>query len=236
LGLQPHVVAPSPAQRAPAPSGSAQQSPAGRPHAAQTENARGDLDLTDLLRAAGVDPASVPPETAASLGLILRTVVQGTIEVLHARAEIKDQFRLALTRIQTRENNPLKFAVNAEDALNSLLGRRNPAYLGPVEAFEDAFDDIRFHQMAMLAGMRAGFEHAMKRFDPDKLQEVFDKRVKRGGLLQMSAKSRYWELYANEFRELTADADDAFKRLFGEVFAGAYEQQLEELKRSRRKP
>jgi type VI secretion system FHA domain protein len=188
------------------------------------------------LRAAGVDPAIVPTETAESLGRILRTVVQGAIEVLQALAEIKNQFRLPLTRIRTAENNPLKFAVNAEDALNSLLGRRNPAYLGPVEAFEDAFDDIRFHQMAMLAGMRAGFEHALKRFDPERLQEAFDKRGKRGGLLQMSAKSRYWELYAGEFRELTADPDDAFKRLFGEVFGSAYEQQLEELKRSRRKP
>jgi type VI secretion system FHA domain protein len=178
----------------------------------------------------------VPPDTAESLGRILRTVVQGTVQVLQARAEVKDQFRLALTRIATAENNPLKFSVNAEDALNALLGRRNPAYLGPVEAFEDAFDDIRFHQMAMLAGMRAGFEHAVKRFDPTRLQEVFDKRGKRGGLLQMSAKSRYWELYADEFREMTVDPEEAFKRLFGEVFASAYEQQLQELKRSRRKP
>jgi type VI secretion system FHA domain protein len=195
----------------------------------------GDFDITTLLRSAGVDPASVPPETAASLGLILRTVVQGVVEVLQARTEVKNQFRMALTRIKTAENNPLKFSVNAEDALNSLLGRRSPAYLAPVEAFEDAFDDIRFHQMAMLAGMRAGFENALQRFDPQRLQEVFDKRVKRG-MLQMGAKSRYWELYADEFRELTGDPDDAFKRLFGEVFAAAYEQQLEELKRSRGKP
>jgi type VI secretion system protein ImpI len=226
------AAAPQTLQPAPAAPASAQQVPARR----SVDSAAGNLDLTAFLRAAGLDPASVPPETAASLGRILRTVVQGAVEVLQARAEIKNQFRLPLTRIQTAENNPLKFAVNAEDALNSLLGRRNPAYLGPVEAFEDAFDDIRFHQVAMLAGMRAGFEHAMKRFDPQRLQEVFDKRVKRGGLLQMSAKSRYWELYAQEFRELTADPEDAFKRLFGEVFAGAYEQQLEELKRSRRKP
>jgi type VI secretion system FHA domain protein len=200
---------------------------------ADTPAPAGDFDVTTLLRSAGVDPASVPPETAASLGLILRTVVQGVVEVLQARTEVKNQFRMALTRIKTAENNPLKFSVNAEDALNSLLGRRSPAYLAPVEAFEDAFDDIRFHQMAMLAGMRAGFENALQRFDPQRLQEVFDKRVKRG-MLQMGAKSRYWELYADEFRELTGDPDDAFKRLFGEVFAEAYEQQLEELKRSRK--
>jgi type VI secretion system FHA domain protein len=194
------------------------------------------FDVTAMLHAAGVDPATVPPETAGALGLILRSVVQGVIEVLQARAEIKNQFRLPLTRVKTAENNPLKFAVNAEDALSSLLGRRNPAYLAPLEAFEDAFNDIRFHQMAMLAGMRAGFEHVIGRFDPQRLQEVFDKQVKRGGLLSMTSKSRYWELYAEEFRELTGDQDEAFRRLFGEEFASAYEKQLDGLKRSRNKP
>jgi type VI secretion system FHA domain protein len=217
-----------PAREAPAPQPQPVPAPA-------TTGAR-DFDVTAMLRATGVDPATVPPETAASLGLILRTVVQGVVEVLQARTEIKDQFRLPLTRIKTAENNPLKFSVNAEDALNSLLGRRSSAYLAPVEAFEDAFDDIRFHQMAMLAGMRAGFENVLRRFDPQHLQEQFDKHSKRGGLLQMGAKSRYWDAYADEFRELTGDADDAFKRLFGEVFAEAYERQLEELKGSRGKP
>jgi type VI secretion system FHA domain protein len=207
---------------------------AGQP--AQTGAHSGGFDTAALLRAAGVDPATIPAETAGSLGLILRSVVQGVIEVLQARTEIKNQFRMPLTRVKIGENNPLKFAVNAEDALNSLLGRRNPAYLGPVEAFDDAFDDIRFHQVAMLAGMRAGFEQVLSRFDPERLQELFDKRGKRGGLLAMTAKARYWELYAEEFRERTADPDEAFRRLFGEPFSTAYERQLEELKLSRHKP
>ena len=241
LPLRPAPVSQGPVQHTLAPPGpvqdvGAQQIPAQQPPAQQTASSAAGFDVTAFLQAAGVDPATVAPETAGALGLILRTVVQGVIEVLQARAELKNQFRLPLTRIRTAENNPLKFAVNAEDALNSLLGRRSPAYLAPVEAFEDAFDDIRFHQMAMLAGMRAGFEQTLRRFDPQRLQEVFDKRVKRGGLLQMTTKPRYWELYAAEFRELTQDPDDAFKHLFGEVFAGAYEQQLEELKRSRGKP
>ena len=181
-----------------------------------------------------MDPASLPPDTAASLGLILRSVVQGVIDVLRARSEIKEQFRLSHTIVKTAENNPLKFAVNAEDALSSLLGKRNPAYLPPVDAFEDAFNDIRFHQLAMLAGMRAGFDNVMSRFDPQQLQESFDKRSKRGGLLSMG-KSRYWEQFAEEFQELAGDREQAFRRLFAEEFAAAYEKQLELLKRSQGK-
>ncbi|MDE2052459.1 MAG: type VI secretion system-associated FHA domain protein TagH, partial [Gammaproteobacteria bacterium] len=200
--------------------------------AAQTGSSQSNFDIDALLKSAGVDPASLQPETAGSLGLILRSVVQGVIDVLRARSEIKEQFRLSHTIVKTAENNPLKFAVNAEDALSSLLGRRNPAYLPPVDAFEDAFNDIRFHQLAMLAGMRAGFDHVMSRFDPQQLQESFDKRSKRGGLLSMSGKSRYWEQFAEEFQELAGDREQAFRRLFAEEFAAAYEKQLELLKRS----
>jgi type VI secretion system FHA domain protein len=230
---QPTPVLPS---MAPTPAGVATSTPRPASQRVQSGTDSSGFDIASVLRAAGVDLASVPPETAGALGLILRSVVQGVIEVLQARAEIKNQFRLPLTRVKTAENNPLKFSVNAEDALNSLLGRRNPAYLPPVEAFEDAFNDIRFHQLAMLAGMRAGFEHVMSRFDPEQLQKVFDKQVKRGGLLSMSSKSRYWELYGEQFRELSGDPDETFRRLFGEEFADAYEKQLDALKRSRGSP
>jgi len=203
--------------------------------AAPATAAGAELDLAALLRNAGVDPATLPPETAASLGYILRTVVQGVIDVLRARSEIKSQFRLSMTRVKTAENNPLKFAVNAEDALSSLLGRRSAAYLGPAEAFEDAFDDIRFHQLAMLAGMRAGFEQLLERFEPGRLQDEFEKQVKRGGLLGIGGKSRYWELYAEMFERIAGDREEAFRRLFGEEFAAAYEKQLEVLKRAQKR-
>ncbi|HEV7135643.1 MAG TPA: type VI secretion system-associated FHA domain protein TagH [Steroidobacteraceae bacterium] len=217
------------------PGAAAARAVAARPGAAAQRPADSGFDLDALLKSAGVDPASIAPETAGTFGLILRSVVQGVIDVLRARAEIKEQFRLSHTIVKTAENNPLKFAVNAEDALSSLLGKRNPAYLPPVEAFDDAFNDIRFHQLAMLAGMRAGFDHVMSRFDPQQLQESFDKRSKRGGLLSMSGKSRYWEQFAEEFQELAGDREQAFRRLFAEEFAAAYEKQLELLQRSQGK-
>jgi type VI secretion system FHA domain protein len=208
--------------------------PAAAAAGAAEATAGGNFDVDNFLRSAGVDPASLAPETAESLGYILRTVIQGVIDVLQARAEIKGQFHLPVTVVKRAENNPLKFAVNAEDALNTLLGRRNPAYLAPIDAFEDAFDDIRFHQLAMLAGMRAGFEAVMERFDPERLQADFDRRGK-AGLLAMASKARYWELYGEMFSDLAADRDKTFRRLFGEDFASAYEKQLEGLKRSRKR-
>src|SRR6185312_2216089 len=216
-------------QRAPQP-----QRPAAPAAAPSTGGGAGRalFDWDGFLRATGVDPTRVPPETAAVLGNILRNVVQGLIEVLRARTEIKTEFRMPVTQVKVSENNPLKFAANAEDALGNLLGRRNPAYLAPQEAFEDALNDVRFHQLAMLAGVRAGFDNLMNRFDPAQLQEHFDRQGKRGGLFSGGGKA-YWERYVERFEEMAKDRDDTFRRLFGEEFARAYEQQLSILKRKR---
>jgi type VI secretion system protein ImpI len=227
---------PPPQQQLPPSSPRPQPPPPPRPAAQQvapTNSSGAHFDWEGFLRAANVDPARVPPETAAMLGNIMRSVVQGLIEVLRARSEIKTEFRMPVTQVKVSENNPLKFAANAEDALGNLLGRRNSAYLPPQEAFDDAFNDVRFHQLAMLAGVRAGFDNLMNRFDPAQLQEGFERQGKRG-LFGGGGKATYWERYTERYQEMSQDRDETFRRLFGEEFARAYEQQLSVLKRERK--
>jgi type VI secretion system FHA domain protein len=186
-------------------------------------------DIAELMRGAGLSGQDLSPETMRDLGRVLRVVVDGVMDVLRARAEIKSQFRLPMTRIQSTENNPLKHSPNVESALHTLLVQRNPGYLSAVQAFEDAFADIRNHQMAMLEGLRTAYESMLESFDPKQLAKEFERPGKRG-LGFGSAKSKYWDLYADRFAHLGSDADDTFRRLFGDVFAEAYEKQLERLK------
>jgi type VI secretion system FHA domain protein len=192
--------------------------------------ARGNLDFAALLAAAGMDEARVTPELSAQFGQILRVVVSGLMDVLRARERIKDEFRMRVTTFKQQDNNPLKFSANVEDALHNLLVKRNAAYLGPVEAFDDAFADLRNHQMAMLAGMRVAYESMLAEFEPERLQEDFDRHVKAGSFLSGPAKLKYWELYRNRFHDMVKDADSSFRRLFGDEFAKAYEEQLAKLK------
>ena len=194
----------------------------------------GPADLTTLLRAAGLPEHQLSPEVVEELGKVLRVVVAGVMEVLQGRAEIKSQFRLPVTRVQARENNPLKLSPNVESALHTLLVQRNPGYLPTVQAFEDAFADIRNHQLAMLEGVRVAFESMLGAFDPRLMEQDFERVVKRAGLLGgFSGKSRYWEQYTERFARLGRDADDTFRRLFGDVFAEAYERQLDLLKKEK---
>jgi type VI secretion system FHA domain protein len=189
-----------------------------------------------VLRAAGLDVPAVAPDVAESLGRILRVVVSGLMQVLRARQELKSEFRVEMTKYQPTENNPLRFSVDVEDALYNLLVKRHGGYLGPVAAFEDAFDDIRDHEVAMLAGMHAAFQMMLSHFEPDRLQEAFDRQIKESALVAVpgAARLRYWDMYRSKIRELVKDPETSFRELFGEEFASAYEEQLQRLKLRRR--
>jgi type VI secretion system protein ImpI len=172
-------------------------------------------------------PHALPPD----VDQIFRVVVDGVMDVLRARAEIKNTFRLPVTIIQRSENNPLKFAPNPEDALQKIMGPSNAAFMSGTAAFEDAFDDIRCHQMAMLAGVRAAFESLLTHFNPDRFEQEADGSSKRSAF---AGKGKYWDKYRENFEGLARDPDECFRRLFGDEFARAYEEQLSRLKSARR--
>jgi type VI secretion system FHA domain protein len=216
---------PHPARREP-PLASA---PAPAPVPAAPASGGDRVDLAAMIAAAGLGQATASPEFARDFGTILRIVVEGLMDVLRARRDFKNEFRLGMTTLRPAENNPLKFSANVEDALHNLLVKRNPAYLGAVEAFEDAFDDVRNDQMAMLAGMRAAFEMMLQEFDPDRLQQVFDQGA-RSAIIATPAKMRYWDQYREKFRDMVRDSEKCFRDLFGDEFAAAYEEHLQQLK------
>lgn len=192
-----------------------------------------DGDLKAMLEGAGLHGVAVTPELMRTFGQILRVVVGGTMDVLQARQRIKEEFQMRMTTIKPADNNPLKLSVNVEDALHNLLVKRNQAYLGPVEAFGDAFDDLRHHQLAMLAGMRVAFQGMLTAFDPDRLQEEFDRQAGNAMALK-PASMRYWDLYKDKRRAMLADPERAFEQLFGDAFAKAYDEQFRRLKAERR--
>jgi len=187
-------------------------------------------DLAGVLAAAGLGNVPVTPELAEQFGEILRVVVQGVMDVMRSRQQVKDEFRMRMTYFMPVDNNPLKFSANADDALHNLLVKRNEAYLGPVEAFEEAFDDLRNHQLAVLAGMRVAFECTLAEFDPDRLQEEFDRQLKKSAVFSVGAKLRYWDLFRERRAEIDRDPEESFRRLFGEAFTKAYDAQLKRLK------
>lgn len=190
--------------------------------------------LAEVLAGAGLPDAPVTPELARDLGQILNIVVSGLLDILRSRQRIKEELGIRPTIFRPAGNNPLKFSTDVHDALHNLLVKHNASYLGPVDAFADAFDDLRDHQLAMLAGMRVAFESMLADFDPDRLQEEFDRQGAKATLQLIPAKMRYWDQYREKRLEMKKDPEVTFTRLFGEEFARAYDEQFRELRAQRR--
>jgi type VI secretion system FHA domain protein len=230
--LTPPLAARDPVVRDPAPSGRFAK-PATPPPAAvaPAKPAAASIDaeasFRALLAAAGVRDLEPSVALGAELGEILRTVIDGTMDAMRTRDRFKEEFRLRSTTFKPANNNPLKLSVNVEDALHNLLVKTNAAYLSPQEAFEDAFRDVRHHEMAIIASMRTAFEATLGDFDPGQLQEEFDRQLKKGSLLGVPPKLRYWDLFREFYGELKRNKEQTFLRLFGEEFSRAYEERLE---------
>lgn len=196
------------------------------------QSIRGNDKLLESARQAftqqGLDEKLLTEETAAQWLELMPTVIQGTLELLQARAAIKNEFRVSKTLLNTSENNPLKFSVNAEDAILSLFHQKRPGFLPAQPAFEQAFSDIKIHQSALLHGVRVAMMGLLKQFDAESLEKEFSSSTQNTNFLDKlgsskSAQAKLWQqykdLYNNEYR---VDSDDSFQRIFGENFADAY--------------
>ncbi|HEY7639756.1 MAG TPA: type VI secretion system-associated FHA domain protein TagH [Steroidobacteraceae bacterium] len=203
--------------------------PSPPPQSAARASGDDDAQLRALIEAAGIEGLDPSSEAAQVLGAMLRAAVSGLMEVLRARERMKDELRVRGTTFKVANNNPLKFSANVDDAFHNLLVKHNPAYLDPETALEDAFRDVRDHQAAFLSAMRLAFESMLAQLDPNRLQDDFDRQIKKGSILGVPAKLRYWDLYRDKYSDLAKDAQGAFRNLFGDAFAKAYEEQLERL-------
>lgn len=168
-----------------------------------------------------------PAPARAGLEPLFLRMLDGVMDVLRARAELKNGFRMPATLIRRSENNPLKFAPTATEALDRLLAAPNDAFLSGDAAVADAMDDIRLHQVALLAGVRAAFDDLIAQIDPARFEEGGARRSR----FAFGAAKGPWERYRAFHEGLAADPEERFRRLFGDEFARAYEDQLARFKR-----
>lgn len=177
-----------------------------------------------------------PNRLLEDAGRLLRALTQGLTATMLARAEFKSELRLAVTTIRAKENNPFKFSVGVDEALERLLFRPGPGFLPAVEAARSACDDIQAHEMAMIAGLRAALRALLARFDPAELERRLGTASGLDKLLPMARRSRYWDLFTEIYDQVAADASEDFMQLFGDAFTRAYEDQIQRLAQARRPP
>lgn len=193
--------------------------------------------LQALLRGLGIsalDTKLSAPELAELVGAMLREATVGTMGVLTARAVTKRESRLEMTMIGSVANNPLKFFPDAEHALTQMLDRPHRGYMAPVKAYANAYDDLKAHELAMLAGMNGALSGMLQRFDPSVIEQRLQVPGVMDKLLVANRKAKLWDRLVAIYKELSNEAGDDFQRLFGEKFGTAYEEQMKRLREGRK--
>lgn len=234
------VMPPKPVRK-PAPAAPGVTAAASQPSSiTPTDNAQSEPDQVIIQRfcqGAGIHDElaqKLTPETFYTIGKMLRIAIHGAMDVLLARTKIKSEMRLDVTTISAEENNPIKFSINANEALALLLeNEEHSGYMESVRALEEAFDDIRAHQMAVIAGMQTALQSILKRFDPERLETRLQKQSPISASIPVHKQAKLWSQFEQLYEDIETEAQDDFNRLFGHAFASAYEEQVKQLKAGR---
>lgn len=181
-----------------------------------------------FLEGAGLAPDRVSivitPEFMREFGEVLRVAVQGSIDLLSARSEIKREFRADVTIIASGKNNPLKFLPTAEGVMLQLAGQSFPGFMPPVAAVQEAFNDLAVHQIALMAGIRAAYAEAVTSLSPSEIE----KRSSRSNsvlskLSTLHRKAALWDEYQQKYDSIRQHAEDDLMAFSGHTFVQAYE-------------
>ena len=173
-------------------------------------------------------------EIAELAGAMLREATAGTMGVLMGRAMTKRESRLDMTMIGAQANNPLKFFPDADSALTQMINGTMPGYMPPPRAFASAFDDLKAHELAIMAGMRAALAGVLARFDPAAIEARLQVPTVMDKVLASNRKAKMWDRMVELYTQMAGEADSDFHRLFGEAFGNAYEEQVARLRQTRR--
>lgn len=81
-------------------------------------------------------------------------------------------------------------------------GERTHGLLDPVQAVGDACEELRSHELALMAGMRAAIAGALRHFDPPALERA----LHRTSFSFASRKARLWNVFVAQHEELARSA------------------------------
>lgn len=175
--------------------------------------------------ALGVDLKGLDHNAKEALALnaarLLKQSIAGLQQSLRTRSELKNELRLAQTTVQGTQKNPLKFAVDAGEALGILVQPNKPGQMPAEQAISRAFRDLQAHQVALLTASRAAVRSTLEHFSPQQLTLRFERDNKP---LITTSGSR-WRAYGRYHQALRQD-DDWSERLLARDFAQAYEEQI----------
>ena len=194
------------------------------PGATPTPFSGGAPDWAAFCEGAGIDPADLrtSPDAMRRLGVLYRQVVLGLSDLIQDRAAFKDEFRVERTQLSFGRNNPLKHLPPLESA-KLLLDNPLPGFMGAEDAVRSGLEDVKKHQLALLAGVQHALRAVFQRLSPAEVDRVMKKATgeKRGFSFGRGVDP--WSVYQTMFEALRTDATSNVNSVMSVAFREGYE-------------
>lgn len=179
--------------------------------------------LDALAQGAGVPPETFrgrdPEAVAMEIGEVLRVSIENLTQLLKARAAAKTMTKSASrTMIGAADNNPLKFVPSAGEAIDIMFRRNRSGYMGARQAVEEAFADLKTHELATYAAMQKALARLLDELAPETIE------AKVGNAAFPLKKNRAWDLFVARWEAKSANPNgvlDAFLAYFAEAYEEA---------------
>jgi type VI secretion system FHA domain protein len=149
-------------------------------------------------------------------------MVLGMCDILQDRAAFKDEFRVERTQLSIGRNNPLKH-LPAIEVAKVLLGKPLPGFMDMEESLRTSLEDLKKHQLAMLAGVQNALLVVFDRLAPAEIERFAGKvENQKRGLLGRREPDR-WAVYMTVFEALRRDATGNANGVMSVAFREGYE-------------
>ena len=187
-----------------------------RPAGPQTDG------LSPFLKGAGLGRIEAGDSNAKLriAGEAFRAAIEGICAILAAREQFKTELRVDKTQFGAAQNNPLKSKTSMDDIVATMIGGRKGFTPAP-EAMREALEDIKAHEMALIAGIQVALSQLLEQIDPERLEQRLKTRSIFDGLPGLK-QARLWEVYETAYAEIAGELAEDFHGTFGKAFAEAY--------------
>lgn len=169
---------------------------------------------------AELDPPSL--EMMRELGAMYRQVVLGLSDLIRDRASFKHDFRVERTEVDIGPNNPMKHML-PYDAAKMMLNKPLPSFLGAEDSVRDGLEELKRHQLAMLAGVQHALRSVFEQLSPATVESTVRKLDASKGPNWLGRGTDPWAVYQTMFQTLEQEAGSSASGVMSTAFREGYE-------------
>ncbi|WP_445222759.1 type VI secretion system-associated FHA domain protein (plasmid) [Bradyrhizobium sp. Pa8] len=192
-------------------------------------------ELQKFWNAPGINPecpsSAQRREALAELGRAIAEMADGLQSILAAWTMVQNELHIEPAQARAGDNNAFKFMGSGHGALREALAKDH-ALLPLSQSVREGFYDIKAHEVAAIAAMRAGVSNVLTHMSPQRIEShgankgLFGTRINKATL---------WDRFVELHASMVDDIDRTVRTYIAEEFARTYHSWLPALGPTERK-